>query len=644
MRGLSILIQPLNLARLLVAAVLAFSLIQLGEMKPPGDSAWARKRAAGISPSYREHLQVGLWAGTAAVAGLSAVLLGLSLGWGWRKPVPRGFSLRLSGTSAFPVSPRAFTAAVGIIVLGALAMRLPRMNHSFWGDEADAVATYIHGQFRPLNMNRLQGPMKFEQPMWHQTFFSARHGPNNHVPFSVLSRISLLGWQDWNDRKAHEFTEWPLRLPSLLAGLGSLVTLALLLRRWGEPGLGLLAAAFMALHPWHVRYSTEARGYAIALCLLPVFLHGLTDALERSRWRDWLRVALVSFLLMWTWPGVAYPLAFLNVTAFGFMLRRSDRGPLLVRWATANVLAAAAFLALYAPHLPQIQDYNSTHLWMKGGPMDERWMRDVMTFPFTGIPYTRLLPSNPAEISWQKLIDTSPIFTTTGFALILGAVAVGIVFLFRRNRRTAALVVSVLVSAVVCAFHFKFFIGDEMRPWYLLFTLPFLSICAAAGLLAFSRMLGQALPAARPSPLRVIVPVLLLLTLTTASVWPMNHSLMTRASEDFKGAAAATRGRHEVLSTKGGTTLFTVWLWRHAALYDPRGGIHVRNAVQLEKRMREVRVADGELYVIVGFRQLAEGMSADMLQMLDNPALFEKTGVFPASLSMHTLEVWRMKK
>jgi hypothetical protein len=60
--------------------------------------------------------------------------------------------------------------------------------------------------------------------------------------------------------------------------------------------------------------------------------------------------------------------------------------------------------------------------------------------------------------------------------------------------------------------------------------------------------------------------------------------------------------------------------------------------------MEEVKAADGELYMIVGFRQLAEVKNADMLQMLDNPALFENTAIFSTSISMHTLEVWRMKK
>jgi hypothetical protein len=62
------------------------------------------------------------------------------------------------------------------------------MTQSFWGDEADAVASYIHGQYRPLKKKDPQGALYFEQPTWDQTFFSAKHGPNNHVFMSLLSR------------------------------------------------------------------------------------------------------------------------------------------------------------------------------------------------------------------------------------------------------------------------------------------------------------------------------------------------------------------------------------------------------------------------------------------------------------------------
>lgn len=49
------------------------------------------------------------------------------------------------------------------------------------------------------------------------------------------------------------------------------------------------------------------------------------------------------------------------------------------------------------------------------------------------------------------------------------------------------------------------------------------------------------------------------------------------------------------------------------------------------------------LALLVGYRDMVEISSPDMLRILDHPELFEKTGVYFASEDIHTLEVYRMK-
>lgn len=624
-----------NLARLALFAVLAISLYQLKEAKPPSKTAWAKHLAQGKEPTAGEHIQVGMWYGTAARAGITGVMLLLSLAWPLTRAAPPVPSFDLRGAA---VSSRTFWLVTGLIIILALMMRLPRMTHSFWGDEADAVATYIHGQFRPVDHADVQGPLRFEQPTWGLTFFSARHGPNNHVLFSLLSRGCLNLWQKFAGKDATEFTEWPLRVPALLAGLGSLATLACLLRRWGAPGLGLLAAAFMALHPWHVRYTSEARGYAFALLLLPLVLLVLTNALERRGWWHWLAFGLGEFLLMYSWAGAAYPLAFINLAAFVLILRRPDRWMLAVRWITVNLAAAAAFISLYAPHLPQIKQYNATHVWMKGLPMDEIWFHNLLTTPFTGIPYHGPVQGAAATINWLRLYAESPVLSIAGFALIVLACVVGLAGLWRRHRAIGLLVSSVFVAAIVSALHFKFIIGDELRPWYLIFTLPFLAICVAMG---FTMMGGMIARGEGPSRLRPALSVGLLIVIT-AALWPMNRTLMAYPAEDFKGVLAATRARHEIFFPKGRAEVFTCWLWRFSALYDPRGEIHVRDEATLRQLMDEAKSAKCGLFVIVGYRSLAETQNAGMLRLLDDPALFTKTARFPAYDAIQELEVYQM--
>jgi len=619
-----------------VFAVLLISLCQIKEAKPPWKTTWAKHLAEGKDPTVAEHVEVGMWHGAAARAAIAGLLLAVSLGWRRGASGVGSPQMKLPGS---PVRGAVFWGGVVIIVGGALAMRLPRMTQSLWGDEADAVSTYIHGQYRPMKKKDPQGPLYFEDVPWGHTIFSARHGPNNHVLFSVSGRLSLEAWRKVTHRKATAFAEWPVRVPSLMAGLGSLVALACLLRKWGAPLTGLLASAFMALHPWHVRYSTEARGYSLALLFLPLVLLALTVALERRRWRDWMLFGLMELLLMLSWAGAAYPLVFINLALAGIMLGRAERWQLVNRWLTVSLVAAAAFISVYAPQLPQIRRYNETHLWMKGMPMDATWLHNIMASPLTGMPYHGPVSGDSGYVNWQRLLHDAPGLTVVGFGLIAAAAVAGLVRLWTRQREIAVLVSAVLLAAVVSVLHFKFVIGDELRTWYLIFTVPVLSICAAEGLMA----LGERVPFARSSRLLHPAPACGVLAVIVLAWWPMNRALMAHAPEDFKGVMSAIRGEAELFEPKGRARSLTCWLWRYAALYDPWGEIHVRDAASLSERMAEARATKRELFVIVGYRELAEGQNAGMLRVLEDSGAFRHEATFPGYEPLHTLQVYRMK-
>jgi hypothetical protein len=612
-------------------------------MRPPWKSAWARHRAEGKEPTFQEHLGVGLWYGAAARVGLCGALLVVSLGWGLKREPDKATSFML-GTQHDPkVSPRAFGVALGVIVLGALAMRLPRIDHSFWGDEAHAVGAYIHGNFRPADKTQLDGPLFFEQPTWEQTFFSARHGANNHVVFSATSRLCLNLWQKITGQPHTAFTEWIIRLPVLLAGLGALVTMALLLKRWGAPLTGLVTAAFLAIHPWHVRYAVEARGYAFMLLFVPLLLICLTNALEKNRWRDWLTVALLEFLIMYSWAGVMYALTMVNVAVAILILMRKDRLPLLIRLATANLLAATVFVSLYLPHVPQIESARRRLLWLKGLPMDKVWFHNLLTQPFTGISYHEQYATNPHELSWERLLSQSPVITSAGFVILFAAFALGFFVMWRRSKPVALVVSSVFCAAIICTLHFKYILKDELRPWYLIFTLPFLVMCVALGCLQAACFCARRVPL-RSAPAISTSVMAVMALLIGAALWPANASLVSLPEENYKEAVAATIARHETFSPDATSSVLTVWLWRFSALYDPRGESRARDLATVKPYIDKAQQTGKELYVIVGFRDLARLKSADILSVLEDPTRFERTATFHSRESLHSLEVYRMKR
>lgn len=632
-----------NVFRIILLIICVQAIGYLREEKPPWKSAWGRHKAEGVDPSFREHVATGLWYGAVARAAIAGAILLLSLTWRrTQTPNPAtGNSLLAAPESESAPSPLVFYGLLGAIVAGALAMRAPRMTHSFWGDEADAMATYVHGMYKPLKKKDRQGPVYFEGAIWPQTFFSARHGPNNHVLFSATSRLCLEAWRIVTGRKDTEFTEWVARIPSLAGGLMSLAGLALLLRRWGVPWLGLLAALFMALHPWHVRYSAEARGYALALAFYPFLLLALSHAIDRGRWRAWLTFGLLEFLIMYSWAGIAYAVALLNLAALGLMLARSGRVQQGVRWMTVNLAAAMVFISLYAPHVSQITEARVRLQWLRGLPMDAVWFHDLVAEFFTGIPYHLHIARNPGEISWEGLMQSSPVLTYAGFGLIILSFLAGLVGLWRWHRQRALLVFSTFAAVILCTVHFKFGIKDELRSWYLIFALPATSITTAFGLYLLGRSLCQIFRV-RAVPITTAATVSLLL-IATASLWAMNWSQMHLPFEDYRGVLAASREQHENFSPKATSNVLICWLWRYSAVYDPRGEIQVRSGPGLRARMEEIKSRKGELYMVVGFRTLAESANAEIIAMVENPALFEKVRLFPSRQSIQMMEVYRMR-
>ena len=624
------------LCRLMVLAVFVVSLQHVRHTKSPSKSIWAKHVAQGKEPSFKEHLQAGFWYGAAGRVGACGALLLVSVGWGLQRKqgtVPPSFNLGRGDDAV--ISPRAFKIVLGVIFFATLIMRLPRMSHCFWGDETAAIETYVHGRYNPLVEGELNGPLVFDRPTWTDTFWRARQGPNNHQLFSSTSRLCLEVWRKLTGRPDTDYAEWVARIPVLVSGMGSLIALALLMKKWGAPRIGLLATAVLALHPWHIRYSTEARGYGLMLLLFPLLLLALTYAMESNRWKHWAVFGLLEFLIMFAWSGIAYGVAGVNVAAALLMLWRSDRWPMLVRWATANLVAAALFISVYAPQIPQIMRAHDRLNTMKGFPMDEVWFHNLLSSPFTGIPFHGEDPENSEEMSWEHLLLISPVITTLGFAILVLTSAVGLVSLWRRNRPVAALITGVFAATVVCAFHFYFGIKDELRPWYLVFNIPWLSICVAMGMVTVSERLPQRFQAVSGAAL---------FAMAVISLWPMNFSLMTRPEEDFRGAVEVSRGKHETFSPDIPSKVITCWLWRFSDLYDPRGYTYTRDAKALRSKIELANSTQSELYVIVGYPSLSRKLNVDMLVMLENPALFEKYPPFWAREAWRSLIVYRMKR
>lgn len=581
-----------------------------------------------------------LWGWWVAAWGVLLTALGLMVTRRWWSG-GRPATLAVPRLGEAPLGRGVWWGALVVLVAATAAHRWPRMHHSLWGDESMAVAEYVQGHYIKADARQPLGPLKFRKVTWWETVFGDRQMGNNHYLFTQLARLCNDRWRRWGKHAKHEFSEAAIRLPALVGGLGLLVALAGLGRRLGAPRAGLLAALLMALHPWHLRYCTEARGYSLMGLFLCLTLAALVGAVQSGTWLAWSLFAAAQFFTLYSCKIALYPLVFLNV-AVAVALWRQGAGPIgdrlrgLGRWFVVNTMSALLFLLLYAPcHAQAVAAVGKIR--QRGlNDLSWEWLRDMISEALTGIPWKTLTPDNAVQVTWSKLLDGSAATGgvagqwagVLGYAAVAAATVWGIRRLWRGSRPAAWVVVSFLAAAAVSAIHFHQVLKVELLPWYWFFLTPVLCLAAALGVTAVT---GRwRLPAG-----------LGLAAFFGLATWPLQRAMVAVPFEDFRSAVAASRGRHEDPNRRMGSRIYTCWLWRSSLLYDPRGDTQVRTLPMLNQRIRAARRAGGEFYIIIGYPWLSASITSSVYQRVTTSPMFQKVDEFPAQVPRHTLTVYR---
>jgi hypothetical protein len=184
------------------------------------------------------------------------------------------FSSLLRGGIIFPITqnnkkPTLLFLMASIFITGlAFAIRLHHLGgDSFWIDEILTVETIHEGWWKMLNVR-------------------------SHPPLLYL--LGFLSIGQFGE------TSFALRLPSLYAGVLAIPFMIGLGRAMGRPGAGLLAALLLALSPLHLRFSQEARHYALLMTFSLAAYLLLYRAWRRPTWRWWLGYALATSINLYS--------------------------------------------------------------------------------------------------------------------------------------------------------------------------------------------------------------------------------------------------------------------------------------------------------------------------------------------------------
>lgn len=593
----------------------------------------------------RDYTMAGLWIGLLVSGGLALGLIGLQRWWG-----------RVEAAPAFPPRPPAermlrrwfFPALAGILAF-ALWERWPGLTLGFWGDEDWMFCDFVHGKWMAATKGAsLQGNLRFAEVNWEQAIFGDFSG-NNHWLATVLQRFALKTWQMAGHHPGWAFQEWVIRLVPLTAGLASLGAMAGWLRWLGRPVAGLVAAGFMAVHPWHVRFSLEVRGYSLMLLFFILTFWAIGRAMQRGRGRDWLVVGLLQFLMMYSWKGGLYGLLFMNLVIgcrllWGPMPDASLRRVALARWLAAGLFGAMIFAPLAMSSQLQMRK-SIVEIRHRAKPMETNWRNNLMAETTTGITWHDEDPANPRAVSLERLSSQSkwtvPALGALGFLYLLGAWR-----LWQQDRFLGGLGVAVLASGVVAALHFKYGLRVELLSWYLLYSLPVFA-CWFAVAVTPAPGRRPAWKEGREALLRCLAWGLAgaaALSGFSALASPMVDDVRLHSREELKRAWQITRGRHEPDGFKNPSKILTGWLWRHTMAYDPRADMYVRTQEALDAKRALARQDGAEFYMIVGIRDLSEVLCGEVMRALRDPAQFDHLGTLWGVEALNTLDVYRMRK
>lgn len=604
--------------------------------KNPGNPALQRAGAWGLwlalvgvlMITAKERPGVSVW--WAAEKGKLANMVASSWWWGGVASAVLGFGLLLtarwwagpwSAVAPGPVerAPRWLMPTVlGLILIG-LAVRLPRLNLSLYNDESHAFRAHIAGE---IPKAQLGNPDKFRPVSWLSTFYENRAG-NNSMPFSVLARLSYDAWRAATGAPSGRVNEASLRLPVLGCGVLSIGAMAWLGLRLGGPGLALLAALLTTFHPWHMRYSVEARSYGILLLLLPLSFVAFDAALRSGRWAHWLRFGLMQYALLACWFGSAHLLMGWHLAVAAYAVEpvwrhrkiASVRWNLLVPAWVSGVLALGLYLQFNLAHFVQLSKALADPGFFKDQhPFPMAWFQDVAGFLGFGIPGLRVETGTHAQPSVVSLLATpwAAFLSVAVLCWIVGLV-VGVAKV-ARARPTGFALAGATAGGGLLVWTYCTAKGILYLKWYALFLVPGLLMLLAAGLHRLAK--GR-----RWAGLLLCLPLL-------AAWMPGLSYYSSHGRENLRGAVELARGASYPLSlTNPNRTLYAI-TWSESPIYDP-AAVTLKTPEALQALMAQAGQENRPLYVAYGHSPEAHMHSATILALLENPSLFRLVTVLP---------------
>ena len=585
---------------------------------------WARATEIAVEKGRKVKLieLVKEWTWKAAVIDcVLATILLLTLRW-WA-----GISNSVKPASVFPGAMEKrgkwfLPTLLALVLVGGL-VRAPRLGMGFYNDEAHNFVRMTAGEFKQTSPGTdafVWKPVRWFETLWYNT------AGNNSQPHSILSRLSYGTWKSLAGAVDGEVNEIAVRLPAFAVGLFSLFLLGLTLREIVGQRAAVLGVLAGVVHGWHVRYSSEARGYSLLILGVVIILFFLNRALRTGTWRNWLGYGFGVLVCVWSFNGSVYFLAVLNGLLFLrqiWLWKKGDVGlDQILRPMVAGAFAVVVALPLMLPHVPQLM--RVLNEWQSiRGKMGFEWWREVAGYLLAGCRWLDSQPDNPVNLAVGRLLTTRPALwlLVAGF---VGVVLIGVARLIRRGGAARILMIAT-PTAFVLGWALMSRKGNYLHHWYLVYALPWLFCALGVGLEALFEKIERRLP----KPVGLLSQVVLVSAVLALPTWAA-RGWMSYGKQDERAAVIAIRGAvypHYKQGGGAGERPLHGAFWCNSVVYDPLGVV-LHSVEDLQKLISRAKAEKRPLFVCFSHRPSAQTFSPELLQQVEGSGDFEQQAVF----------------
>ena len=632
----------------LLMAVAGALVIYLWNAQPPWDAKLRRgiesREAAGRPWKVEQYVLVYEWV-AAVVNVLLAVGLFATLRF-WSRPLgDTEKGLTAEGAMSPSQNNKWLFVGLGMALLLGASFRVQMLDHSLWADEEYTVRTHIWGQMVEQEDGRLE-----RQPVsWRDTFF--RNKGNNHLGYTIPTRVLHDAWANIRTSDDRPFSEAAVRILPLLASLASIVLIGLLVARNSGPIAGLGAAFLLAISPWHIRYSVEARGYSQMIFFLLLAFIFMIRALRSGRWRDWLWMAAAQLGAMLCVPVAVDVLIIADATVIFMTAKRSrrDRVTIASRMVVANVLAAMIYLQLIAPSIQQILTYLKTGSLV--GHMSPDWWREVWINLTSGLsssdpnPGVHIGSSFAEEAAAHSEMRALFLVGLPGFMLlgITGAIL---------RRSWLLLPCLATIAGAVLAFTRNQLAGDVMHPWYVIYVLIGFVVFVALGIEFAVVAIGSALAGKQGRSaggdvklaLASAVAMLALISVYGIETAHARQIECQHSRQPIREVVATVRGANAYSPDDDNLITASFGTCKGMLVsYDPRNHV-LKKPAELRALVGAAEAGGKRLVVYVCNLEHARHFDTDMLGIVEDPELFrERQDLVPGLGEIFTYHVYEFR-